>query len=105
MNRRLPIGILSLAAILTVATSGCAAFRGCGAADCQRDKQITSDVQASLDRHPEFDPHTLTVQTNDQVTYLYGMVATDLQRNAAEIVAYQVPGVAMVVNGIVVTEK
>jgi len=40
------------------------------------------------------------VQTIDHVVYLYGLVATDLQRQTAESIARQVPNVTKVVNSI-----
>jgi osmotically-inducible protein OsmY len=43
------------------------------------------------------------VQTREGVVYLTGQVATDLQRQSAETVAGQVPGVARVVNSIALT--
>jgi osmotically-inducible protein OsmY len=45
----------------------------------------------------------ITVQTLDHVVYLYGIVASGLEIGTAESIALQVPGVARVVNSIVIS--
>jgi osmotically-inducible protein OsmY len=91
---------------LLIALSGCASFRGCGAADCQGDREITSDVEHLIDGTPALMGSVpITVQTNRGVVYLNGMVETDLERYMAENLAKQVPNVAMVVNDVSVQEK
>jgi osmotically-inducible protein OsmY len=97
---------LALAGILVAALAGCAVNPKCGSAGCQGDAKITADVQALFDMYPVLEPpNLLTVQTADRIVYLNGLVATDLQRDIAETVALRAPGVAMVVNGISVTER
>ena len=81
--------------------SGCAAYKKCGVGGCPGDAEITAAVQAAFARHAELQPpNVLNVQTIDGVVYLYGLVATDLQRQMAESAAKQAPGVSKVINSI-----
>jgi len=97
---------LALAGILVGALAGCATTPKCGSDGCQGDAKITADVQALFDMYPVLEPpNLLTVRTADRIVFLNGLVATDLQRDIAETVALRAPGVAMVVNGIAVTER
>ncbi|HEX3396354.1 MAG TPA: BON domain-containing protein [Steroidobacteraceae bacterium] len=84
--------------------TACASYEKCGFEGCPGDAQITADVRALFDRHPELGPSgPLTVQTLDGVVYLYGVVATDLVREEAESIALKAPGVKKVVNSLGVT--
>ena len=98
---------LLLAFILLIATAfeGCASTSSqCASESCKGDAKITADVQAKLKEHRELGaPNTVYVQTREGVVYLTGQVATDLQRQTAETVAGQVPGVGRVVNSIALT--
>lgn len=86
--------------------SGCASLRGCGAADCQADRKITSDVEQLIDRTPALmGSIPISVQTDHGVVLLNGLVETDLERYMAESVARQAPNVAMVINDVAVQEK
>jgi osmotically-inducible protein OsmY len=88
-------------ALLLGALSGCAAYQKCGTRGCPGDAEITAAVQAAYMQHAELQPpNVINVQTINRVVYLYGLVATDLQRQTAESVAQQVPNVAKVVNSI-----
>jgi osmotically-inducible protein OsmY len=94
-------GALVLAACLACALTGCAPFEKCGFAGCPGDAQITADVRALFDRHPELGPSgLLSVQTLDGVVYLYGVVNTDLVRQQAEDIALQARHVKKVVNSL-----
>jgi osmotically-inducible protein OsmY len=94
-------GALVLAACLACALAACAPFEKCGFAGCPGDAQITADVRALFDRHPELGPSgLLNVQTLDGVVYLYGVVDTDLVREEAESIASQARGVKKVVNSL-----
>lgn len=87
--------------ILMGALGGCAAYQKCSAGGCPGDAEITAAVQAAYMQHAELQaPNVINVQTINRVVYLYGLVATDLQRQTAESVAKQVPNVAKVVNSI-----
>jgi osmotically-inducible protein OsmY len=100
------LSTLTFAVILTGVLPGCATNPTCGSTGCQGDAKITAAVQALFDTYPVLEPpNLLTVQTADRVVFLNGLVATDLQRDIAGDVALRAPGVAMVVNGIAVTEK
>jgi osmotically-inducible protein OsmY len=100
------LSALTLAVILSGLLPGCATNPKCAADGCQGDAKITADVQALFNTYPVLEPpNLLTVQTADRVVFLNGLVATDLQRDMAETVALRAPGVAMVVNGIAVTER
>jgi len=92
---------LAVSLILAGALSACAAYKKCGFDGCPGDAQITTQVRALFDEHPELKaPNLLDVQTVNHVVYLYGLVDTDLQREMAASVARQAPGVAKVVNSI-----
>lgn len=97
-------GALALAACLTWALAGCAPYEKCGFAGCPGDAQITAEVRALFDRHPELGPSgLLSVKTLDGVVYLYGVVNTDLVRDQAQSIALQATGVKKVVNSLGVT--
>jgi osmotically-inducible protein OsmY len=95
---------LILAITLGGALCACTAletYRGCGFQECPGDAAISHAVRAALYRHPELRvPNRLYVQTLDQVVYLTGEVATDLQREIAESVARSTPGVRRVANDV-----
>jgi hyperosmotically inducible protein len=88
-------------ALLMGILPGCAAYKKCGVGGCAGDAEITAAVRAEFVKHSELQPpNVLNVQTIDGVVYLYGLVDTDLQRQIAESVAGQTPGVAKVINSI-----
>jgi osmotically-inducible protein OsmY len=90
------IGIVVLNAL-----AGCAALRNCGFGECPADADISTTVQARLSRHPALEPpNLLRVQTHYHVVYLSGLVDTSLEREIAESVALDTPGVKKVVNSI-----
>jgi osmotically-inducible protein OsmY len=92
---------LAAALILSGSVEGCAAFDKCGFGGCPGDAKITADVQWLFEQHPALEPpNLLSVQTLDRVVYLNGLVDTDLERQLAESVAHEAPGVAKVVNSI-----
>ncbi|HET7757823.1 MAG TPA: BON domain-containing protein [Steroidobacteraceae bacterium] len=94
--RQALLGALVLPGVLC----GCAAYRAyekCGSGGCPGDAAITAAVRAHFDEHTELKaPSLLYVRTLDGVVYLSGQVATDLQRETAEELARQVPGVRRV---------
>jgi osmotically-inducible protein OsmY len=92
---------LLTALLVSAALGGCAAYEKCGFNGCPGDAQITAAVQAAFAEHAELQPpNLLTIQTVDGVVYLYGLVDTDYQRQVAEMVAHQAPGVTKVINSI-----
>jgi osmotically-inducible protein OsmY len=83
---------------------GCAVYKKCGLGGCPGDAEITAQVEALFDQHPVLRPPTIIrVQTWDRVVYLSGTVDTDLEKQIAESVALQAPGVARVENSIGLT--
>ncbi|HEY1873006.1 MAG TPA: BON domain-containing protein [Steroidobacteraceae bacterium] len=97
-----------LAAIIlcsgTLALQGCLSSSQCTSEECKKDAKLTATVQAKLKERRELSaPNAVYVQTRDGVVYLTGQVATDLQRQTAESVAGEVPGVVRVVNSIALT--
>ena len=102
MKTSVGAGVLALCMASTLAA--CASYEKCGFAGCPGDAQITADVRALFDRHPELGPSgLLTVHTLDGLVYLYGVVDTDLVRQEAESIALKVHGVKKVVNSLGVT--
>jgi osmotically-inducible protein OsmY len=95
MPRALP-AFASLA-LLAAGASGCTPYRlyeKCGLHGCPGDAEISVAVRALLDRHTELKaPNAVYVQTLDRVVFLSGQVVTDAQRETAESLARQVPGV------------
>jgi osmotically-inducible protein OsmY len=96
--------LASLALTMMAALSACTtyeAYRKCGFGGCPGDAAITAEVRARFGRHPVLQPpNILSVQTLDHVVYLTGLVDTDLERQIAESVALEAPGVKRVVNSI-----
>jgi osmotically-inducible protein OsmY len=77
-----------------------AAAKDCANA-CTADEVITSEVKTSFDQYPELAiPNAIQVQTHNQAVYLYGNVATGLQRNEAISLARRVPNVKRVISSI-----
>jgi osmotically-inducible protein OsmY len=71
---------------------------------CPGDAKITAEVQARFDQYTVLGPpNLLHVQTLDHVVYLTGQVATDLQREIAESVAFDATGGARIMSSIAVT--
>jgi osmotically-inducible protein OsmY len=90
--------------ILTCTAAGCATYEKCGLGACPGDANVTANVQALLDQHPELGPpNSIDVQTLDHVVYLNGMVAAGLERQEAESVALEASGVRRVESSIAVT--
>jgi osmotically-inducible protein OsmY len=92
--------------VLIVSLSGCAlydTYEKCGFRGCPADAKITADVVSQFRRCSSLEPNVITVQTLDHVVYLYGIVASGLEIGTAESIALQVPGVARVVNSIVIS--
>lgn len=99
-----PRNALTFAAVL-ITVSGCAAFRDyrkCAAGGCPDDARITTELKSRLDRRPDLraDVH---VQTMDSVVYLSGQVTTAMQRDSAELMAREVPGVRGIIDNVVAT--
>jgi len=93
--------LLTASLILTAALPGCAAYQKCGFRGCPGDAKLAAAVRTAFETHPELEPPNLIkVQSVDHVVYLYGLVDTDFQRQMAEAVAHQAPGVTKVISSI-----
>jgi osmotically-inducible protein OsmY len=90
---------------MLIGLSGCATYEKCGIEGCAGDRQITANVHAAFDQHPELgEPNLINVQTVNHVVYLTGHVSEGAMRSTAESVARQVNGVARVENTVYVTK-
>jgi osmotically-inducible protein OsmY len=86
------------------AVAGCATYQNCRFGGCPGDADITANVHALLDKHPDLGPpNSIDVQTDNHVVFLYGMVSEGLQSREAEAVALAAPGVTQVENSIAVS--
>lgn len=84
------------ALLLTSMIAGCA-LAPCGLSGCPGDAEITAQVQQRLAQEPALRaPNQVNVQTVHGVVYLTGLVDTPFQRQMAQSIAGQVPGVAKV---------
>jgi osmotically-inducible protein OsmY len=91
----------AIALLLSGALSACAAYEKCGFGGCPGDAELAASVRAAFEQHAELEPpNLLKIQSVDHVVYLYGLVDTDFQRQMAESVAHQAPGVNKVINSI-----
>ena len=105
VTRSKPLFAFITPLILAGALSSCATFDKCGFAGCAGDAQITANVQAQLDKHPELGaPDQVYVQTLNHVVYLNGEVSSGRQSQVAESVAMKVKGVGRVDNSIGITK-
>jgi osmotically-inducible protein OsmY len=87
---------------LSAALPGCATFGKCGFGGCPSDAKITDAVEQSLrEDTATAPPNTIYVQTSDHVVYLSGVVDTRAEKEQAELIARQTPGVTDVLNTIV----
>jgi osmotically-inducible protein OsmY len=103
MNRSTSLKAMTLALAL-LAVSGCAAYReyrDCGWAGCADDAKITQAVKSLLAQNWQVRDRVY-VQTWGAVVYLTGRVTTDAQRDAAESIAHEPPGVRQVVSNLTV---
>jgi osmotically-inducible protein OsmY len=92
---------LAVGIVVSNSLMGCATFQKCGSGECPQDAEINNAIEARLSQHAELEPPNLIrVQTRRHVVYLYGLVDTALERDMAESVARDTPGVTKVVNSI-----
>jgi osmotically-inducible protein OsmY len=99
MSKSRALHLVTLGLVIAGVLSGCATFEKCGFKGCPGDAQITANVKALFDRHPELGT-SVEVQTLDHVVYLYGLVDTPFESEIAKSVAVEAPGVARVVSTI-----
>lgn len=90
---------VSVALLLTAAIPVCA-IAG------PTDVRITSDIKTSYEESTTLRaPNDLHVQTIHQIVYLTGLVDTGLQRQMAETIARDIPGVVRVVDSVAVNNQ
>lgn len=98
-RRRLVLPALFIAVM--GALGGCApleAWRRCGGS-CPGDAELATAVRARLAEHTELRaPNQVDVRVIEGIVYLSGQVSTELQRDDAEQIAGQTPGVRHVVD-------
>jgi osmotically-inducible protein OsmY len=99
MSKSRALHLVTLGLVIAGVLSGCATFEKCGFKGCPGDAQITANVKALFDRHPELGT-SVEVQTLDHVVYLYGLVDTPFESEIAKSVAVEAPGVTRVVSTI-----
>jgi osmotically-inducible protein OsmY len=97
---------LILAVSLIAALTACATYKKCGLAGCPGDAEITAQVLALFDQHAVLGgANAIGIQTLDHVVYITGLVDTDVERDLADSVARNAPGVVRVVNSITVRNR
>jgi osmotically-inducible protein OsmY len=95
---------LALSLIVTGILSACATDGKCRTEGCAGDAQITANVKALIDQHPDLGPpNQIYVQTLHHVVYLSGEVSQGKMGQTAAAIAMQIPGVTRVDNDIAVT--
>jgi osmotically-inducible protein OsmY len=99
MSKQRTVHLMTLGLVAAGVLSGCATFEKCGFKGCPGDANITAEVKALFDKHPELGT-SIDVQTLDHVVYLYGLVDTHLESEIAKSVALEAPGVTRVVSSI-----
>jgi osmotically-inducible protein OsmY len=105
MKRSTPPKVITLV-LAPLSMSGCAAFREyreCGLNGCGADTQISKEVNGRMNQHWQFRPD-VNVETANSVVYLWGVVNTDTERDAAEAIAQNTPGVRKVVSNVTADE-
>jgi osmotically-inducible protein OsmY len=101
MHQRKRLSAVALGLLLACVLPGCSVFPKCSPENCAIDAQIKQDVDALFAEHTELGPPgTIRVQSINKVVYLNGLVNSDLERQNAEALAYQIPNVKDVVNSI-----
>ena len=79
--------------------AGCASLGKCGLRGCPGDADITAEVRALYVQYPALEAtNSITIQTDDRIVYLRGVVDTPSELRFAEEVALEAKGVSRVVN-------
>jgi osmotically-inducible protein OsmY len=101
MNKARVVHALSLCIVFIGTLGGCATYEKCGLQGCASDRQISAQVKALLNAHPELGPPgSIRVETLNGVVYLDGLVTGGLEKRSVESIVLQASGVKRVVNGI-----
>jgi osmotically-inducible protein OsmY len=86
--------------VLTGLVSGCA-IEG-AMQESPGDEKITADIQSQFNQRFDFEPNAITVQTDNHVVYLSGLVASGIEAADAEAITDKVPGVERVESDVAV---
>jgi osmotically-inducible protein OsmY len=101
MNRHKLLYVLASVLIFSGPLAGCAIFGRCGLGGCPGDAKVTGNVGDRLLQDPETaPPNTIYVQTSNREVYLSGLVDSRSDKEEAEEISRQLPGVTRVVNAI-----
>jgi osmotically-inducible protein OsmY len=101
MNKATAVHAWPVCIMLIGALAGCATYEKCGLEGCANDRQISAQVEALLNAHPEFGPPgSISVETLNGVVYLDGLVSGGLEKRSVDSIVRQASGVKRVVNGI-----
>ena len=87
----------TLAIVLVIGTIGCAATQPIVQRD---DVTISNDVRARFAADAQVRDSKVLVETNAGIVHISGAVATDSERNSAERIARETPGVRGVNNDV-----
>jgi osmotically-inducible protein OsmY len=103
MSRLIPVYALASSLVVIGILAGCAATSASRSDVQSSDEKITANVTALIGKHPDLGPPgTIRVQTLDHVVYLNGTVGDGLERETAESIALEAPGVTQVVNSVAI---
>jgi osmotically-inducible protein OsmY len=101
MNKATAAHAWPVCIMLIGALTGCATYEKCGLEGCAGDRQISAQVKALLNAHPELGPPgSISVETLNGVVYLDGLVSGGLEKRSVDSIVRQASGVKRVVNGI-----
>jgi osmotically-inducible protein OsmY len=101
MNKSTAVHAWPVYIMLIGALGGCATIEKCGLDGCASDRQISAQVEAILNAHPELGPPgSISVETLNGVVYLDGLVPGGLEKHSVDSIVRQASGVKRVVNGI-----
>jgi osmotically-inducible protein OsmY len=101
MNKATAAHAWPVCIVLMSAMAGCATYEKCGLEGCASDRQISAQVEALLNAHPELGPPgSISVETLNGVVYLDGLVSGGLEKRSVDSIVRQASGVKRVVNGI-----
>ena len=99
LRMRVRIRAAALCICLAATLTGCAGFGRCGFREFLADAQITAQVRSLLAQSPALSaPNSISVQTDQAVVYLRGLVSTPYQIAEAGSIAARAPGVTRVQN-------
>jgi osmotically-inducible protein OsmY len=101
MNKVATVRAWSICIVLMSALGGCATYERFGLEGCPSDRDVSAQVQALMNKHPELGPPgSISVQTMNGVVYLDGEVVGGLEKRNVESIVRKFSGVKRIVDGI-----